>query len=65
MMTLGFAQPKVVICLLALILTAPQGVKAMQIAIQVNDPRAVAQAALILEKQVSIPINYEDAPYLF
>lgn len=65
MMTLGFAQPKVVICLLALILTAPQGVEAMQIAIQVNDPRAVAQAALILEKQVSIPINYEDAPYLF
>jgi len=33
--------------------------------IEINDPRALAQAALRLESRLGVPINYEDGPYLF
>ena len=43
------------------ICAAQSGVKK----IAVSDPRPLAQAALELEKQVGMPINYEDIPYLW
>jgi hypothetical protein len=46
-------------------LTLSFGVGQTSSTITVNDPRALAQAALQLERQVGIAVNYEDVPYAY